>query len=69
VVELSNDDFTRGLRRPLAAEIEKRPLLTSQKTLITSERYTVDLKHVLNARRKPWATNRLVASSSVCDVI
>jgi hypothetical protein len=27
---------------PLAAEIDKRPLLTSQKTPITNERYTVD---------------------------
>jgi hypothetical protein len=46
VVELSNGDFTSGLRRPVAAEIDKRPLLTSQKTLITTERYTVDKKHV-----------------------
>jgi hypothetical protein len=53
VVELSNGDFTSGLRRPLAAEIDKRPLLTSQKTPITSERYTVDKKHVLNTTRKP----------------
>jgi hypothetical protein len=52
VVELSNGDFTSGLRRPLAAEIDKRPLLTSQKTPITSERYTVDKKHVLNTNRK-----------------
>jgi ABC-type thiamine transport system substrate-binding protein len=38
----SKADFTCGLQRPLAAEINKRPLLTSQKTPITSERYTVD---------------------------
>jgi hypothetical protein len=69
VVELSNDDFTSGLRRPLAAEIDKRPLLTSQKTPITSERYTVDKKHVLNTDEKPWSRNRLVASFPVCDVI
>jgi hypothetical protein len=69
VVELSNGDFTSGLRRPLAAEIDKRPLLTSQKTPITSERYTVDKKHVLNTDRKPWSTNRLVASFPVCDII
>jgi hypothetical protein len=69
VVELSNGDFTYGLRRPLAAEIDKRPLLTSQKTPITSERYTVDKKHVLNTNGKPWSTNRLVASFPVCDVI
>jgi hypothetical protein len=69
VVELSNGDFTSGLRRPLAAEIDKRPLLTSQKTPITSERYTVDKKRVLNTNRKPWLTNRLVASFPVCDVI
>jgi hypothetical protein len=69
VVELSNGDFISGLRRPLAAEIDKRPLLTSQKTPVTSERYTVDKKHVLNTNRKPWSTNRLVASFPVCDVI
>jgi hypothetical protein len=69
VVELSNGDFTFGLRSPLAAEIDKRPLLTSQKKPITSERYTVDKKHVWNANRKPWSTNRLVASFPVCDVI
>jgi hypothetical protein len=69
MVELSNGDFTSGLPRPLAAEIDKRPLLTSQKTPITSERYTVDKKHVLNTNRKPWSTNRLVASFPVCDVI
>jgi hypothetical protein len=69
VVELSNGDFTSGLRRPLAAEIDKRPLMTSQKTPVTSERYTVDKKHVLNTNRKPWSTNRLVASFPVFDVI
>jgi hypothetical protein len=69
VVELSNGDFTSGRPRPIAAEIDKRPLLTSQKTPITSERYTVDKKRVLNTNRKPWSTNRLVASFPVCDVI
>jgi hypothetical protein len=69
MVEVSNDDFISGLRRPLAAEIDKRPLLTSQKTPITSERYTVDKKDVLNTNSKPWSTNRLVASFPVCDVI
>jgi hypothetical protein len=43
VVELSNGDFTSGLRRPLAAEIDKRPLLTSQIMSVTNERYTVDM--------------------------
>jgi hypothetical protein len=69
VVELSNGDFTSGSRRPLAAEIDKRPLLTSEKTPITSERYTVDKKHALNTNGKPWSTNRFVASFPVCDVI
>jgi hypothetical protein len=69
VVELSKGDFTSGLRHPLAAEIDKRPLLTSQKTPITSERYTVDKKHVLNTNGKPWSANRLVASFPVCDAI
>jgi hypothetical protein len=57
------------LRRPLAAEIDERPLLTSQKKPMTSERYTVDKKHVLNTNRKPWWTNQLVASFPICDVI
>jgi hypothetical protein len=68
VIALSNGDFTSGLRRPMAAEIDKRPLLTSQIIPITSERYTVDSKHVLNSNRKPWSTDRLVASFAVCDV-
>jgi hypothetical protein len=50
VVELSKGDFTSGLRRPLEAEIDKRPLLTFQKTPITNERYTVDKKHVCHDR-------------------
>jgi hypothetical protein len=59
-VKESNDELTSSLTRPLAAEILKRPVLTSQKIPITSERYTVDSKHVLNTDRKPWSTNRLV---------
>jgi hypothetical protein len=69
VVELSNDDFTSGLRRPLAAKINKRLLLNFQKMPITSERYTVDSKRVLNTNKKPWSANRLVASIPACDVI
>jgi secreted Zn-dependent insulinase-like peptidase len=69
VVELSNSDFTSGLRRLLGAEIVKRPLMTSQETPVTSERYTVDSKHVLNTNRKSWSTNQLVASFPVCAVI
>jgi hypothetical protein len=69
VIDLSNGDFTSGLRRPLAAEIDKRPLLTCLVMLINNERYAVDSKHVLNIYRKPWSTNRLVASFPVCDVI
>jgi hypothetical protein len=69
VVELSNGDFTFGFRRPLAGEIDKRPILTSQKAPVTSERYTVDKKHVLNTNRKPGSTNRFVASFTTCDII
>jgi hypothetical protein len=67
VVELSNGDFTSGLRRPLAAEIDKRPLLTSQKTPITNERFPVDKKHVLNTNRKPWSNYRMATLLPVCD--
>jgi hypothetical protein len=66
MVELSNDDVTSGLRRPLAAEIDKWPSMTSH---ITLERYTVDSKHVLNGKQKQWSTDRLVTSFPVCDVI
>jgi hypothetical protein len=65
----SNGDFTSGITRHLAAEIVKPSLLTSQKSPITSERYTVDSKHVLNTNRKPWLTNRLVMALLICDVI
>jgi hypothetical protein len=54
VVELSNVDFTFGLRRPLAAEIDKRPLLTFQIMPLTNERHAVDSKHILNTNKKPF---------------
>jgi hypothetical protein len=57
------------LQRPLAADIDKRPLLTSQIMPVTNERYTKDSKHVLNTKMKPWSTNRWVASFPDCDVI
>jgi hypothetical protein len=41
VVELSNGDVTCGLQRPLSAEFDERPLLTSQKMYKTCERCTV----------------------------
>jgi hypothetical protein len=58
MVKLLNGDVTFDLRRPLAAEIDKPPLLTTQKTHVTCERYTIDAKHVLNTDRKPWSTNQ-----------
>jgi hypothetical protein len=58
MVKLSNSDVTPDLRRPLAAEIDIPPLLNTQKTHITCERYTIDAKHVLNTDRKPWSTTR-----------
>jgi hypothetical protein len=69
MVKLSNGDVTSDLRRPLAAEIDIPPLLSTQKTPITCERYTVDAKHVLNTDRKPWSTTRLVTLFPICDVI
>jgi hypothetical protein len=69
VVELSKGDFTCGLRLPLAAEIDKRPMLTSQKTPTTNERYAVDKKHVLNTNRNSGRQSDLVASFAVCDLI
>jgi hypothetical protein len=46
--KLSNDDITSGSRRPQAAEIDKPPLKTNDERQITSERYTMDTKHVLD---------------------
>jgi hypothetical protein len=63
VIELSNGDFTSGLRRLLAAEIDKRPLLTSQNTHVTCEQYAVDSKKVLDTNRKT------VVEKSTGDVI
>ena len=69
MVKLSNGNVTSDLRRPLAAEIDIPPLLSTQKTHITCERPTIDAKHVLNTDRKPWSTTRLVTSFRICDVI
>jgi hypothetical protein len=69
VVKLLNGYVTFDMRRPPAAEIDKLPLLSSQKAHITCDRYTIDAKHVLNTDRKPWSTNRLVTLFPVCDVI
>jgi hypothetical protein len=35
MVSLSTGDVTSGIKRPLAVEIDKRPLLACQKTPIT----------------------------------
>jgi hypothetical protein len=63
MIELSTHDVTYDSRRPLAAEIDKRPLLTSQIMPITNEWYTVNSKHELNINRKPWSTNRMGSCS------
>jgi hypothetical protein len=55
-------DAARGRNRQTA-------IIDLSKAPITSEGYTVDKKHVLNTKRKPWSTNRLVASFPVYDVI
>lgn len=62
VVELLNSEVTSGFRRPLAAEIDERVILTTEKMHITCEGYTKDLKHGLNA-------NRPETSLPVFDVI
>jgi hypothetical protein len=68
VVALSTGDVTSGLGRPLAAEIDKPPLLTNEKSHITCERCAIDRKFVLNTDRKPWSLYRLVTSLPVSDV-
>jgi hypothetical protein len=67
VVELLNGNVTSGSRRLLAAEIDKPPLLTNEKTQITCERCTIDTKHVLNTNRKPWSLYRLMTSLPVSN--
>jgi hypothetical protein len=68
VVELSIDDVTSGLARPLAAEIAKSPLFDSRrKPHITRERLTIDRKHVLNADRKSMVTQSSDDFTSVSD--
>jgi hypothetical protein len=68
MVALSFDDVTSGLGRPLAAEIDKLPLLTNEKSHITCERYAIDSKLVLNTNRKPWSLYRLVTPLPVSDI-
>jgi hypothetical protein len=53
MIELSVGDVTAGLARAVAAEIDKPPFFDcSRKPHITCERYTMDMKHVLNTNRK-----------------
>jgi hypothetical protein len=68
MVTLSIDDVTSGLGRPLAAELDKPPLLTNGKSHITCERCAIDRKLVLNTNRKPWSLYLLVTSLPVSDV-
>jgi hypothetical protein len=68
VVEVSNSHVTSGSRRPLAADIDKPPLLTCEKLPMTGERYAIDSKLVLNSFRKAWSLYRLITSLPVCDV-
>jgi hypothetical protein len=68
MVELSIDDVTSGLTRPLAAEIDKSPLFDCRlKSHITRERYTLDLKHVLDSNRKPWSLSQTITLLPVSD--
>jgi hypothetical protein len=68
MVKLSTGDATSSLGRPLAAKIGKLTLLPTEKTRLTGEWYTLDLKDVLNTDRKPWLGYRLMMSLSACDI-
>jgi hypothetical protein len=68
MVNLSVDDVIFRSRTPLAAEIDKPPLVTKEKSHITCERYAIDRKLVLNTNRKPWSLYRLVTSLPVSDI-
>jgi hypothetical protein len=68
MITLSIDDITSGLGRSLAAESDKPPLLTIEKSQITCERCAIDRKLVLNTNRKPWSLYLLMTSLPVSDV-
>jgi hypothetical protein len=68
MVALAFDDVTSGLGRPLAVGIDKPLLKTNEKSHITSERYTVHLKLLLNSKMKPWSLYRQVTSLPVSDI-
>jgi uncharacterized Fe-S cluster protein YjdI len=63
VVELSNGNVTSRLAGLPAAEIQNSPFFDCGRISHRSrERYTVDPKHVLNTKRKPWLLYHLVTS-------
>jgi hypothetical protein len=68
MVALSTGGVISGLASPLAVKIDKLPLLVNEKTLITCERYAIDLKLALNTYRKPWLLHHLVTSFPVSDI-
>jgi hypothetical protein len=68
MVILSFYDVTSGLRRHLAVEIGKLPILANENSYITRERYAIDSKLVLNINGKPWSLYRLVTPLPVSDI-
>ena len=58
----SNGDVIYCLERPLAADFDYPPLTTNLKTLITSKRFELHGKYVLNTNRKPWSKFQIVTS-------
>jgi hypothetical protein len=62
----SNGDVTRCLGRPLAADFDYPPLTTNLKPLITSKRFELHGKYVLNTNRKPWSKFQMMTSDFMC---
>jgi hypothetical protein len=68
MITLTFDDATSDLGRPLAADIDKRRLMTNEKSHITSEQYAIDRKLVFNTNRKPLSLYQLVTSLPASDI-
>jgi hypothetical protein len=68
IVALLTRDVTSGLGRPLAAEINKSPIFDCRrKSHLTSQRYTLETKHVLNTTWEAWSLHHLVKLFPVSD--
>ena len=66
MVKVSDGDVRFHAWRPLAADFDYPPLTTNLKTLITSKRFELQGKHVLNTNSKPWSKFQMMTSDFMC---